>query len=139
MKSPAESTSINVILRPGDPNPCSPLQLFAEVATLFRGIVELLPASCLAIHGESGKCLNLVERNNHLGIEKIQYDIFVCIYPKLNMNKYDFHIFIYNYIYMCTIGIRMPGITFRTFKIWTSSCTDKLMAKSPTHFCSRTY
>lgn len=100
MKSPAESTSINVILRPGDPNPCSPLQLFAEVATLFRGIVELLPASCLAIHGESGKCLNLVERNNHLGIEKIQYDIFVCIYPKLNMNKYDFHIFIYNYIYI---------------------------------------
>ena len=31
------------------------------------------------------------------------------------------------------------GNTFRTFKIWTSSCTDKLMAKSPTHYSSHTY
>lgn len=31
MKSPAESTSINVILRPGDPNPLPPLQILMDL------------------------------------------------------------------------------------------------------------
>ena len=101
VKSPSESTRINVICEAWWPSTAVCRSNFswicldglvAEVATLFRGILALLPASCLAskkhwelrIHGTSGKWLNWTQyppgyRKNKLYDVDISYT-YISLY-----------------------------------------------------------